>query len=148
MLNVYDENARYYARLAIVYFFFAACFGALDFRGTAYERLITGIRGRRQVEATGIVREHRIIAQRRASLGRMPELFGFNGIHGERFWTGYGMTLFIKIHKTRRDDLHARNPLSLLVDRRSKKNQCALTRWRNVPIRAIFTANVNIYRVE
>lgn len=38
------------------------CFGALDFRGTAYKRLITRIRDRRQVEATGIVREHRIIA--------------------------------------------------------------------------------------
>lgn len=62
---MYDENTRYYVRLAIVYFF-DDVFGALDFRGNAYERLITGIRGRRQVEATAIVCEHRIIARRRA----------------------------------------------------------------------------------
>lgn len=49
-----------------LYTFLTTCFGALDFRGNAYERLITGIRGRRQVEATAIVCEHRIIARRRA----------------------------------------------------------------------------------
>lgn len=41
--------------------------------GFPQERLIAGIRGRRQVEATNIARKHRIIAERRRTSERVPE---------------------------------------------------------------------------
>lgn len=69
---------------------FSTCFDALDFRETAYERLITRIRGSPSSKSDSyIVREQRIIARGRARARRVPELFEFNGMHGERFSTVY-----------------------------------------------------------
>lgn len=125
--------------------FLTTCFGALDFRGNAYERLITGIRGRRQVEATGIVRKHRIIARRRECLNYLA----LKGCTANVFRPFTGWRYLSKSTRlVATVCVPAIPPFLLFVDRRSKKNQCALTRWQNVPIRAMFTANVNIYRVK
>lgn len=84
-----------------------------------------------------------MVRRRTGGQDRVPELFGFNGTLGERFWTVYETMLFIKIHGAPRD-----RSRHLPLSPRDKKNQCALTRWRNAPIRAIFTANVNIHRAS
>lgn len=59
------------------------------------------------MEATGIVLKHRIIVRRGGEMGEVPrrEYLNYMGLAGRAanvFWIVYRMTLFIKIHDTRR----------------------------------------------
>jgi hypothetical protein len=83
--------------------------------------------------------------ERWANLGerereREREYLNYMGLVANVFGPVYEMMLFIKIHETRRFAPLLPVPASA---QRNKKNQCELTRWRNVPIRAIFIVNVN-----